>query len=44
MKKDLLFEIGLEEMPAHVVGPSMEQLRQKVELFLMEHFAELKYF
>ena len=37
MKKDLLFEIGLEEMPAHVVGPSMEQLRQKVELFLMEH-------
>ncbi len=37
MKKDLLFEIGLEEMPAHVVGPSMEQLRQKVELFLIEH-------
>lgn len=34
MAKDLLLEIGLEEMPAHVVTPSMQQLEQKVVKFL----------
>ncbi len=34
MAKDLLLEIGLEEMPAHVVTPSMEQLENKVTAFL----------
>lgn len=34
MAKDLLLEIGLEEMPAHVVTPSMKQLEDKVTKFL----------
>ena len=34
MAKDLLLEIGLEEMPAHVVTNSMQQLEQKVSEFL----------
>lgn len=34
MAKDLLLEIGLEEMPAHVVTKSMQQLEQKVSEFL----------
>ena len=29
MSKDLLFEIGLEEMPARVVIASMRQLQEK---------------
>lgn len=37
MAKDLLLEIGLEEMPAHVVTPSMKQLEQKTAKFLNEH-------
>ena len=37
MAKDLLLEIGLEEMPAHVVTPSMKQLEQKTAIFLDEH-------
>ena len=37
MAKDLLLEIGLEEMPAHVVTPSMQQLEQKTAKFLDEH-------
>ena len=37
MAKDLLLEIGLEEMPAHVVTPSMKQLEQKTAKFLDEH-------
>lgn len=34
MAKDLLLEIGLEEMPAHVVTPSMKQLETKITAFL----------
>lgn len=37
MAKDLLLEIGLEEMPAHVVTPSMRQLEERVIAFLDEH-------
>lgn len=37
MAKDLLLEIGLEEMPAHVVTPSMKQLETKVTVFLDEN-------
>lgn len=37
MAKDLLVEIGLEEMPAHVVTPSRIQLEEKVIQFLDTH-------
>ncbi|EGO9071557.1 glycine--tRNA ligase subunit beta [Enterococcus faecalis] len=37
MAKDLLLEIGLEEIPAHVVTPSRIQLEEKVIKFLDEH-------
>ena len=37
MAKDLLLEIGLEEMHAHVVTPSRIQLEEKVIKFLDEH-------
>ncbi|MBO0441829.1 glycine--tRNA ligase subunit beta [Candidatus Enterococcus ikei] len=37
MAKDLLLEIGLEEMPAHIVSPSRLQLEQKVIKFLDEN-------
>lgn len=37
MAKDLLLEIGLEEMPAHVVTPGMKQLENKVTAFLDEN-------
>ncbi|EFT94170.1 glycine--tRNA ligase subunit beta [Enterococcus faecalis] len=37
MAKDLLLEIGLEEMPAHVVTLSRIQLEEKVIEFLDEH-------
>lgn len=37
MAKDLLIEIGLEEMPAHVVAPSRIQLEEKVIQFLDAH-------
>ncbi|MDR0920869.1 MAG: glycine--tRNA ligase subunit beta [Lactobacillales bacterium] len=37
MAKDLLLEIGLEEMPAHVVAPSMKQLQEKMGKFLTEN-------
>ncbi|MFG5434664.1 glycine--tRNA ligase subunit beta [Enterococcus faecalis] len=37
MAKDLLLEIGLEEMPAHVVTPSRIQIEEKVIKFLDEH-------
>lgn len=33
MAKDLLLEIGLEEIPAHVVTPSMKQLEEKQQNF-----------
>ncbi len=36
MAKDVLIEIGLEEMPAHVVVPSMNQLEAKVATFFEE--------
>lgn len=47
MAKDLLLEIGLEEMPAHVVTPAMTQLENKVTKFLDDHqlpFASIKAF
>lgn len=34
MAKDLLLEIGLEEMPAHIVSPSRVQLEEKIIKFL----------
>ncbi|BAO07469.1 glycine--tRNA ligase subunit beta [Enterococcus mundtii] len=37
MAKDLLLEIGLEEMPAHVVTPSMKQLEEKTAAFLTDN-------
>lgn len=37
MGKNLLFEIGLEEMPAHIVVPSMNQLKEKTAVFLKEN-------
>ncbi|MDA9470179.1 glycine--tRNA ligase subunit beta [Enterococcus sp. 5H] len=37
MAKDLLLEIGLEEMPAHTVSPSRVQLEEKVIKFLDEN-------
>ncbi|MGM0237728.1 glycine--tRNA ligase subunit beta [Enterococcus sp. AZ103] len=37
MAKNLLLEIGLEEMPAHVVWPAIKQFQTKVAKFLEEH-------
>ncbi|MGT2749461.1 glycine--tRNA ligase subunit beta [Streptococcus orisasini] len=37
MTKNLLVELGLEEMPAYVVKPSMKQLRQKMGRFLEDN-------
>lgn len=37
MAKDLLLEIGLEEMPAHIVSPSRLQLEAKIIKFLDEN-------
>lgn len=37
MAKNLLLEIGLEEMPAHVVMPSMKQLENKLSAFLSDN-------
>ena len=37
MVKNLLGELGLEEMPAYVVTPSMKQLRDKMGAFLTDH-------
>ena len=40
MAKDYLFEIGTEEMPAHVVPRSVKQLADRTRKFLKEnHFA-----
>lgn len=47
MSKDLLLEIGLEEMPARFVTASMEQLSEKVQKWLNEHkieFGEIRSF
>jgi len=37
MAKDLLLEIGLEEVPARFVRDAMDQLQQKFEKWLQEH-------
>lgn len=37
MAEDFLFELGLEEMPAHVVTPAMHQLKERMENFLNDH-------
>lgn len=37
MTKNLLVELGLEEMPAYVVTPSMNQLRDKMAAFLTDN-------
>lgn len=37
MTKNLLVELGLEEMPAYVVTPSMKQLRDKTAAFLTDN-------
>lgn len=42
MTKNYLLEIGLEEMPAHVVTPSIKQLTQKVTKFLKEQGLDFK--
>lgn len=47
MATNYLFEIGLEEMPAHVVRPSIEQLVEKTTNYLKEQrldYAEIKSF
>ncbi|MDR0691059.1 MAG: glycine--tRNA ligase subunit beta [Streptococcaceae bacterium] len=47
MTKDLLLEIGLEEIPAHIVLPAMEQLKEKTTQFLKENrlpFKEIEAF
>lgn len=41
-KRDLLIEIGLEEMPAGVVLQSIEQLSEKVETWLRENRISFK--
>ncbi|MGT2926027.1 glycine--tRNA ligase subunit beta [Streptococcus cuniculipharyngis] len=42
MVKNLLVELGLEELPAYVVTPSMEQLRDRMANFLQEHRLEFQ--
>ena len=45
MTKDFLFEIGVEEMPAHVVSKSVKQLADRTGKFLKENglgFKEIK--
>lgn len=37
MAEDFLFELGVEEMPAHVVVPSMNQLKERMEVFLKDN-------
>lgn len=37
MAEDFLFELGLEEMPAHVVTPAMHQLKERMADFLADH-------
>jgi glycyl-tRNA synthetase beta chain len=37
MTKQFLMEIGLEEVPAHIVTPTMKQLVEKVTNFLTEN-------
>ncbi|KRL63651.1 glycine--tRNA ligase subunit beta [Lactobacillus psittaci] len=42
MTKDYLFEIGTEEMPAHVVARSVKQLADRTSKFLKENGLEFK--
>lgn len=42
MTKDYLFEIGIEEMPAHVVSRSVKQLAERTEKFLKENGLKFK--
>lgn len=42
MTKDYLFEIGTEEMPAHVVARSVKQLAERTEKFLTENGLKFK--
>lgn len=47
MSHTFLLEIGLEEIPAHVVTPSVRQLKRKVEQFLKDNrlaFGEVQTF
>lgn len=37
MAKDFLFELGLEEMPAHAVTPAMNQLHDRMVSFLNDY-------
>ena len=37
MAQNFLLEIGLEEMPAHVVSPSVVQLKDKTAAFLKDN-------
>ena len=42
MAKDYLFEIGTEEMPAHVVPRSVKQLADRTRKFLKENGLKFK--
>ena len=42
MAHTFLLEIGLEEIPAHVVTPSSQQLVKKMTAFLEENQAKIK--
>lgn len=42
MTHQFLLEIGLEEMPAHVVGPTMRQFAKKTESYLKEQELEFE--
>lgn len=44
MTKNLLVELGLEELPAYVVTPSEKQLGEKMAAFLKENRLSLKPF
>ncbi len=42
MTKDYLFEIGTEEMPAHVVSKSVKQLADRTKKYLKENGLSFK--
>ena len=42
MAKDYLFEIGAEEMPAHVIPRSVKQLADRTRKFLKENGLKFK--
>ena len=37
MTKNLLVELGLEEIPAYIVTPAMNQLRDRMATFLADN-------